>query len=230
MQLAGCRGWLRVAVAAAVILLAFSQVELRRGTRSVEASGTWTTTGSLAIARTSHTATLLPNGQILVVGGSRAIASPWSLGCLESENAVEGRSVPAPGWLTEDRQGRSRPRRHCSGRFDHGRIDVKQAGEQEDAYALLGGSVTTGLLGLAEVYDPSSGTWTSNGSLATARIGHTATLLPNEQVLVAGGSGRNRLGPALVSLASAELYDASTLSRVHLVYLPIIARSSAPGW
>src|SRR6516162_9795239 len=46
------------------------------------------------------------------------------------------------------------------------------------------------------------GTWKVTGDLITARYYHTGTLLPNGQVLVAGG-----LGDRFVPLASAELYD-----------------------
>ena len=56
-------------------------------------------------------------------------------------------------------------------------------------------------LSSAELYDPASGTWSATGSLNTARYDHTATLLPNGKVLVAGGSGNGG------SLTSAELYD-----------------------
>ena len=44
-----------------------------------------------------------------------------------------------------------------------------------------------------------SNTFTNTGPLATARVSHTATLLPNGQVLVAGG--------ARPAFGSAELYD-----------------------
>ena len=56
----------------------------------------------------------------------------------------------------------------------------------------------------AELYNPATGIWTATGSLNTARIDHTATLLSNGMVLVAGGYDRT------ATLASAELYDPAT--------------------
>jgi N-acetylneuraminic acid mutarotase len=50
------------------------------------------------------------------------------------------------------------------------------------------------------LYDPSNNTWSSAGDMAHSRKGHTATLLPNSQVLAAGGTSF-RLN------SSAELYD-----------------------
>jgi hypothetical protein len=52
----------------------------------------------------------------------------------------------------------------------------------------------------AELYNPATGTFTATGSLNTARDLHTATLLNNGMVLIAGGYGSSGY------LASAELY------------------------
>jgi len=74
---------------------------------------------------------------------------------------------------------------------------------------ITGGGQSTSLsspelvLASAEIYDPDTGTFASTGSMTTARRLHTATLLPDGRVLIAGGSGTGG------SSASAELYDPS---------------------
>ena len=64
------------------------------------------------------------------------------------------------------------------------------------------GGYNGALLASAELYNPASGTWTNSGSLNTARQCHTATLLPNGKVLVAGG-----ISSSGWATNSAELYD-----------------------
>ena len=56
----------------------------------------------------------------------------------------------------------------------------------------------------AELYDPTNGTWIATGEMNAARHVHTATLLPNGNVLIAGGQGGTNI------LSSAEIYDFAT--------------------
>ena len=65
---------------------------------------------------------------------------------------------------------------------------------------------STSTLASAELYDPATGVWTSTGSMSGVRAFHTATLLANGKVLVAGGSNNG----GLTRLASAEVYDPAT--------------------
>ncbi len=68
-----------------------------------------------------------------------------------------------------------------------------------------GGDGLSGERASAELYDPATGTWTLTGSLHVARQLHSATLLRNGMVLVAGGFDSNNL-----ITNSVELYDPAT--------------------
>lgn len=58
----------------------------------------------------------------------------------------------------------------------------------------------------AELYDPSTGTFTATGDMLNARGGHSAILLANAKVLIVGGYGTG----SYPNLAAAELYDPAT--------------------
>jgi hypothetical protein len=73
-----------------------------------------------------------------------------------------------------------------------------------------GTNKTTALLANAELYLPAAGAWTATGSLKEKHAFHTATLLPNGQVLVAGGYAAFFQYPFpgfYFSTSGAELYD-----------------------
>jgi len=53
----------------------------------------------------------------------------------------------------------------------------------------------------SELYDPATGTWANTRRLNNRRDSHTATLLADGMVLVAGGADRTGI------IASAEIYD-----------------------
>ncbi len=141
--------------------------------------GTWEATGSLATARSVHTATLLPSAKVLVAGGYNGPA-------LSSAELYD----PASGnWTATSSMGTARGQ-HTATLLPSGKVLV------------AGGFDLSNALRSAELYDPVTGTWTATGSMGTARYDHTATLLPNGQVLVAAGTDSD-----FRPLGSAELYD-----------------------
>lgn len=70
---------------------------------------------------------------------------------------------------------------------------------------VVGGNVTDGNYERVDLYDPAGGTWTTTGSLNQGRSEHTATLLQDGKVLVAGGYV-GYVGPSLAT-PTAEVYD-----------------------
>ncbi|MGC2636279.1 MAG: kelch repeat-containing protein [Acidobacteriaceae bacterium] len=151
------------------------------------ATGTWTASGSLATGRYYHTATLLPNGNVLIAAGQEAIGDV--LAASELYNPTTG-TFTATGSLENARA------QHTATLLPSGQV-------------LVAGGITNvpdagAMTGICELYDPSTGAWSTTGSLNLARDGHTATLLANGKVLVVGGEG-----PSLTP-TTAELYGPSS--------------------
>jgi Kelch motif/Bacterial Ig-like domain (group 2) len=141
-----------------------------------------------------HTATLLPNGEVLLAGGFGN--SVWDYGGSTSYNEAtlydSATGVfSGTGNMTVSRGG------HTATLLANGKVLIAGGADQDPT--------GTGLAS-AELYDPSTGTFTQTGSMAVGRFLHTATLLQNGKVLVVGGALTSTSDP----VASAELYDPVT--------------------
>src|ERR1017187_9301641 len=175
----------------AIRRLAFASVALVFNlsvTQQAEAVS-FTNTGSMNTARYHHTATLLPNGNVLVAGGSiNAIGDPTNRP--EIYNPTSG-TWTITGSMTTNREY------HAATLLLNGKVLV--AGGFAGTY-----NSNRVWLNSAELYDPFTGTWTATGAMTVERYIHTATLLPDGKVLVAGGGANGSY------LSSAELYDLSS--------------------
>jgi hypothetical protein len=136
----------------------------------------------MATARKLHTATLLPNGKVLVAGGE----NPSYLSTAELYDPATGAFTATAGPMTATRSG------HTATLLPNGKVLI--AG---------GSSSATNHHQTAELYDPAMGTFTSTAALmSSARSAHFATLLASGSVLLGGGQNNSGF------LATAELYDA----------------------
>jgi Galactose oxidase, central domain/Kelch motif len=149
----------------------------------------WANTGSLNTAREDHTATLLPDGKVLVSGGANNNSGVYVF------PASTELYDPASGiWTTTSSLNTPRGD-HTATYLPSGKVLVA-GGQYWNGSAYI-------CLSSAELYDPTGRTWTTTGSLNAARYSHTATLLSNGKVLVAAGWN----GPDNDATNSAEIYD-----------------------
>jgi hypothetical protein len=152
--------------------------------------------GDLNTPRSNHTATLLPNGKVLIVGG---LNPATNIPIVHSELYD-----PSTGQFTASTSA-------SNGDLNYARSSHTATLLPNGKVLIIGGLINaTTRTARSELYDPSTGqftasTSTSNGDLSNARSNHTATLLPNGKVLVVGG-----LINATTSTAHSELYDPST--------------------
>jgi hypothetical protein len=145
------------------------------------AQATWVLTGSLHTARVNHTATLLPNGKVLVAGGSSGDGSAHNRA--ELYDPVS-KTWSVTGSMMEPRAG------HFAFLLPSGSVLV--VGGDPPSFCC-----TTKIT--AELYDPSSGTWSLTGDPGPPVAFYAATMLDSGKVLVDAG------GPGYVT--SGWLYD-----------------------
>ena len=150
-------------------------------------TGSFSPTGSMAHGRRYHTATLLPDGRVLLAGGvvydqKRSIAA--NVAASTSAELYD----PATGKF-----GRT-------GSMVVG-SNLGTATLLTDGTVFIAAGEVSGLPPFPQLYDPASGKFSPTGSMMpTPRPDHTATLLSDGRVLIAGGYGFG-------SLASAVLYQ-----------------------
>ena len=150
-------------------------------------TGTFSVTGNLTAGRVYHTATLMPNGKVLITGG-------WNgYNCLSSANLYDH----ATGIMSPTANLGTARRGHQATLQPNGKVLITGGNGSDN---------TSGTLASTELYDPSAGYFSASGSMISARENCTATLLPNAKVLIAGG----RYGNGSSALASIELYNPST--------------------
>ncbi|HKD54297.1 MAG TPA: kelch repeat-containing protein [Steroidobacteraceae bacterium] len=151
-------------------------------------AGVWTPASATLIAHAYHTATLLPNGNVLVIGGQGNTADYTA--DAEIYHPLTDTWTPAPSLPTG--------------------IGNQTATLLNDGTVLVAGGNQANLEGMpgtqVEIYDPVTNTWTQGPDMISAHASHTATLLPSGKVLVAAGFGITSVVP-VGPISSAEIYD-----------------------
>jgi hypothetical protein len=150
-------------------------------------SGAFTPTkGSMDTPRAYHTATLLKDGTVLIAGG---LDGTTGLVTAEVYNPAAGTFTPTKGSMQSQRFSHTATLLDFGPSLTNGKVLV------------AGGESAT-----AELFDPGSGTFSPTGDEEFARIHHTATLLNDGTVLMAGG-GEPTSNPNHGSSATAELFN-----------------------
>ncbi len=187
-------GFTKILVAFALTLVLGGLLFVTRtpASSSSTAAGSVSVTGSMAAARSGHTATTLPNGKVLIAGGMER--NGVFLDSVELYDPIAGRFAPTVRMMT-------RRVSHTATLLPNGKVLI--AGGLEGRY-MEDGRWKGRTVASAELYDPVSGSFAPTGKMTTPRSSHAATLLANGKVLLAGGSNGDR------NISSAELYDSAT--------------------
>jgi hypothetical protein len=214
----------------------------------------WTDTGPMSVARAEHTATPLPDGRVLVVGGTHTGAVDTGdvfFNTAEIFDPGAGQFAAVSAKMSQRRSG------HGAAPLAGGRvlvaggrgdmqssttaeiIDLKFGNKWQPTAPMSHGHVFAAMVplldgrvviiggqgtGATEIFDPKTGAWTDVAPLATPRSLHTATVLQDGRVLVTGGL--DAMGKVL---ASAEILEpgAGTWSSAPPMATPRVSHAAA---
>lgn len=164
-------------------------------------TGRWRTAPTLSAARAGHEAVLLSNGDVLVAGGSRvgtekltSRSSAWQSAASLPTSFYDHSLTPVANgkallvgnsqvfvytsslnvWSPLPNAPRGDRYEHRATPLQDGRVLLTQSGSPS-----------------ADLYDPTSNTWTRLGGMFTPRSSHTATLMSDGRVLIVGGYSSN---------------------------------------
>jgi N-acetylneuraminic acid mutarotase len=153
----------------------------------------WTPAARMSAGRSRHTATLLPDGRVLVVGGLSVT--------LRDGGVFPNQPVSAEIYnpLTNSWS--------ATVPMSLYRLDQTATPLRDGRVLVAGGQDGLMNFSSSEIYDPGQDRWYATASMTTGRIGHTATLLLNGDVLVSGGVSRTAPSYESIPLSSAEVYD-----------------------
>lgn len=158
---------------------------------ALAASGAWAPTGAMLSPRDGHTATLLANGKVLAAGGTN---NGVALNSAELYNSATQTWAP-------------------TGNMNVARSQARAIVLSNGSVLVVGGCVsdcTGATTSSVEIYNPAAGTFSVTGSLLQARAEFGITLLPNGQVLVAGGCTAYDVNGCLAVTNKAEIYNTAT--------------------
>ncbi len=172
------------------------------------ATGTFSATGSMTMPRLMHTATALPDGRVLFVGGT-VDTDMTGEGAPDPTMQTAEIYDPATGTFTAT-AAPSAPRvGHAAVLMADGRVLVTGGTDSDPA-------TPESFAKSAEIFDPGAGSFAPTGDMSTGRAFHAATTLADGRVLVAG-FGEETLGTIMSGrtsmpdlLSSAELFDPGT--------------------
>jgi hypothetical protein len=161
-------------------------------TLSAQSISTFTDAGRMVAGRRSHTATLLPDGRVLIAGGYSGLPVDRKISRAELYDPATG-AFTSTGDLTTARAF------HMATLLPDGRVLIT-GGQSEQP--------TPQTVASAEIYDPSTGKFAATGTMVAARVYHTAVLLDSGKVLIVSGTEWRAKGTPLD--LRAELYDPTT--------------------